>query len=86
MKLADQVAAPAVADSVTSLTSDNDKLVNELIIQAPEANAANILVGDSAAQPAFIKPGGAMTLWNVSLASVYVKGTAPDEVIFLSPS
>ncbi len=47
--------------------------IREVIIQADEDNAENVLVGSSAGQYVKITPGNAITVPVISLSLIYVK-------------
>lgn len=78
------VTAPAVAQSVYDLLGNLEtRTAADIILQAPEANAANVNFGTSYAQPGFIIPGGSASLEVTSTKNTYVKGNGSDQVIIM---
>jgi len=83
MKHANTYPVPTDPTSIMDLFSFSDGAMQEVIIQAPEANAANLYIGTKSAQPGFIKPGGSATIQADSMKNTYVVGTTGDDVIVL---
>jgi len=77
-----QKAVTSTAVSLETLTGDT-KFSTYILLQAPETNTANIYFGEKGREVAFIVPGGSAGL-NTTLANVFVKGTAPDELIVVT--
>jgi hypothetical protein len=86
MRISKTVVPTTAAQSVydlLGLAATDTRGSEEVILQAPAGNAANLNFGSAADQSGFIIPGGSAALEIGSLKNLHVKGNGSDSVIIL---
>lgn len=73
-----KVSVPTTATPLSTLLEKFPRHTGYVGLQAPEANAQAVFVGDKTEQPIELRPGHSGNLGTVSWQEVYVLGTSGD--------
>jgi hypothetical protein len=79
-----KIAVPAVSKSLTELTSGELDRCNGLLLQTPLSNTSEVYFGERSKEYAFLVNGASAGIDMHNARDVFVKGTAPDELIIVA--
>ncbi len=78
------VAVPTTATTIAALIDENFTRVSGIALQAPAANAGDVLFGGPGGQAAFIPSGSSSDVLPIKRTTdLLIKGTSGDTVIIL---
>jgi hypothetical protein len=79
-----KVTVPAVSQSLTDLTQGELDRCNGLLLQTPLGNGNLVYFGEHSREFAFLVNGASAGIDLHNARDVFVKGTAPDELIIVA--